>query len=310
MEGNLFISNSDILKVIKHFLLLLLILFLFDRAIGVILKQQFSKITYGTYGKINTSLNTNAEILIFGSSRAENHYNPEIISEQTRMTCRNTGLGGQSIFYYYTLLASILNRFTPKLIILDISPNVIVDFESYTKLNLFNPYYNWNNYFDEILELSPNYESFKFLLFTYRYNSTIFDIIRSDIFSFNQMHNGYQPLYGQLNRKTFTPFYLKDYEKFDSVSKIYFNKFIDLVLKHKIKLLCTISPTYEKFDKNNRITNQVKNILLKYKLKLYDFSDSPLFYNSPQYFYNQLHLNEKGSDIYTLQIIKLIKTKL
>ena len=222
------------------------------------------------------------------------------------MTCLNTGVGGESIFFNYALLASILKSYNPKLVILDISPNVITDPEKYTKLDLFNPYYGWDNSFKEILELSPNFESFKFLSYIYRYNSTIFDIINSDIFNFTEMHKGFTPFYGQLDRKTYTPYYLEDNEKFDSVTNIYLNKFIDLVLKHNVKLLCIISPTYEKFDKNNRITNQVKNISLKYKLRLYDFSDSPLFYNRPQYFYNQLHLNYKGANLYTLQIVKLI----
>lgn len=306
MAGNLFILNFNLKKLIKKFLLLLFLLFFFDRAIGIVVQKQFLKVNRGNYGKINESLNTKAEIIIFGSSRAENHYNSEIISKQTNMTCMNTGIGGQSIYFNYALLASILQNNHPKLIILDIAPNVITDSLSYQKLDFFNPYYGRNNYFNEILELSPNYSEYKFLSYTYRYNSTIYYIFMSDIFGSDKMKNGFQPLNGQLDSSTFTPFNLNYNEKFDIMKKKYLNKFIALALKNKIKIICAISPTYKKFDTNNRIINQVKDILSKYKLKLYDYSDSPLFYNHPQFFYNQLHLNKKGSDKFTFEISRLI----
>jgi len=65
----------------KYIVLFFGIIIFIDFVGGIILKKYFEKISFGTYGIVNSSLKSNAEILILGSSRAMHHYNSEIISE-------------------------------------------------------------------------------------------------------------------------------------------------------------------------------------------------------------------------------------
>ena len=63
---------------------------------------------------------TEADLLVFGSSRALHHYNTELIQESLNITSYNVGAGGQNIYYHNLLLKTVLSRYIPKTIILDL----------------------------------------------------------------------------------------------------------------------------------------------------------------------------------------------
>jgi hypothetical protein len=63
----------------------------------------------------------NADILILGSSRANNDYSPEVIMNQTGRTCYNLGMSGTNVVFHEMILDLILmNPDKPKLIIYNI----------------------------------------------------------------------------------------------------------------------------------------------------------------------------------------------
>ncbi len=67
----------------------------------------------------------NAEILIIGSSRANNNYSPEVIMNQTGHTCYNLGMSGTNIVFHETILDLVLmNPNKPKLIVYNIDDYV------------------------------------------------------------------------------------------------------------------------------------------------------------------------------------------
>lgn len=59
-----------------------------------------------------------ANILIFGSSRAAHHYVPSILSDSLDMSCYNCGMDGNGIIYGYGKLKTITARYYPKIVIL------------------------------------------------------------------------------------------------------------------------------------------------------------------------------------------------
>ena len=58
-----------------------------------------------------------ANILIFGSSRAAHHYVPSILSDSLDMSCYNCGLDGNGIIYGYGKLKTITARYYPKIVL-------------------------------------------------------------------------------------------------------------------------------------------------------------------------------------------------
>jgi len=67
-----------------------------------------------------------------------------------------------------------------------------------------------------------------------------------------------------------------------------------------------VSPTYEKFDADNRIIGEMESMVKSKGLNFYDYSDYWEFYKKPQYFKDQLHLNAVGARAFSMSIAKEI----
>ncbi len=291
---------------IKYSILFLGLIIIIDLISDVILKKQFKQIKFGDYGVINKSLNSDAEILVLGSSRAVHHYNPSIFSEVLNKSCYNAGFGGQGLFLNYALLKESIKKHPPKTVILDLAPNIIDDKKAYTKLNLLLPYYNNHKAFKEIIQFNPEFSKLEIVSSLYVYNSTLYDFSRSMLLKENESNLGFKPLNGQINDSNFNPFFLEN-EEIDPNKIIYLNKIINVCKINNIKLIGVVSPTYLKFDKRNLIINKLKKVFINNDLEFYDYSNHSKFYQKKYYFKDQLHLNGIGADNFSKDLIKKIK---
>lgn len=81
-------------------MLFVAVLFLSDLLIGRALGYFQRTTKENTAAKLNYIFDSaREEIIILGSSRAENHFNPLIIKNETDLTCFNAGVGGQGLFF-------------------------------------------------------------------------------------------------------------------------------------------------------------------------------------------------------------------
>jgi hypothetical protein len=129
MEGNLFIFSSDLMnnKDIKFLFFLLIFTIALDRGLGLVYGHlYFSKKSRNDDRFIHSILGTDEDILIFGSSRALHHYDPYIIKDYCKMSCFNAGSGGQNIYFHLALLEAAIERYIPKIVILEL---LTIDFE-------------------------------------------------------------------------------------------------------------------------------------------------------------------------------------
>lgn len=288
---------------IKYIILFFGIIFIIDFTCGRFLNKNFNNINFGDFGEINRGLKTDAEILIIGSSRAMHHYNPKILSEALNLSCYNAGIGGHGLFLNYAMLSENIKTNSPKIVILDLSPNVIVDKNSYSKLNSLLPYYEEHESFKEIIQLNPEFSKLELISNLYIYNSTLYDLVRGYFLESRNPNLGFSPLKDVINEKNFIPFYLDD-EEIDNNKIIYFNKIINLCKSKNIKLIVVVSPTFTKFDRENRIINKFNHISEKNNIEFLDYSN---FYQKSEYFIDQLHLNGLGADIFTKDLVLDIK---
>jgi len=174
-----------------------------------------------------------------------------------------------------------------------LSPNVIIDNKSYTKLNTLLPYYKNYSSFKEIILLDSKFSKLELISNLYVYNSVLYDFSR-DIFDKNiNDKNGYVPLEARMNEKDYRPIYLEK-EYFDPNKIIYIKKIINLCKIKNIKLISVISPTYDKYDVNNTIINEIRDIFNSENIEFYDYSDFSKLYKRPEFFKDQLHMNNWG----------------
>jgi len=284
-------------KSLKNILFFLIVFILLDNLAGIFLSQSFTTITFGTFGKINTSLKTNADVVILGSSRAMYHYDPNIIFNKTDYSCFNSGLGGYGLFYNFALLSESIKIHIPKIVILDLSPNVINDKKSYEKLNLFMPYTGKYRSFSELIQLDPNYHFLSRASNLYKYNSTLFEQFRN-LTSKPKNTDGFLGLTGTIDTLTFSAFYY-DHSPLDTNKLFYFKEIIKICNDNDIRLICLISPTYIKYDTSNEIIHKYNAIANTNNVEYIDHSSLQPFHLNPNYFKDQLHLNNHGATKYS-----------
>jgi len=329
MEDNLYISNSNPMlskiNILKHakyyhfkkFLIKLIIfvsfLILLDYVIGSTLRYLYFKQTTGINYRTNYSLKeTRADILIFGSSRANHHYYPTIIEDKLGMGCYNVGREGIDLFYYYALLGQILERYTPKIIFLDIKPDEFIKSQSsYDRLSCLLPYYDEFLGIRPILFLRSKYENYKLLSKIYPFNSQILTII-GGVYGYNSKKkedlNGFL-YYNNVWNKPVKEDSLND-GIIDTLKVNYYNLFIQDCKKHHIKLYIICSPSYIHFAYKKASLILAEEIAEKNNIPFIDFSNNEFFLSNPELFSNPNHLNTNGAKVFTTLIsdsISLVK---
>ena len=179
MVANLFIFSFKLkmkYRIIKVFVFVFMV-FLFDRLGGFALYQLYNKTNDFSISKLRYTLDsTNQDILIFGSSRVLNQYIPRIIEKNTGLSTYNCGFGGQGVRFSYIQLCESLKRYNPKMVILDILPNVLLDPESEQKLKFLLPYYDRDTLIYNSITNNKSMEKIKLISSIYPYNSSFISI--------------------------------------------------------------------------------------------------------------------------------------
>jgi hypothetical protein len=228
------------------------------------------------------------------------------------MSVYNTGRDGNSVFYNYAVLESVLKRYRPKIAILDVD---LGEFQkeqsSYDRLSSLLPYLHEHPYIKSIIELKGPYEKYKLLSKIYPFNSLIFSIGVGNI-DYNRSRefiediDGYVPLTNQWNKQIYIDKSIKDYEV-DSNKINILKAFITNCQSSNVKLYIFISPRFIKYcskDPSVEITHSIAN---KFQVPFYDYTKDTFFLKHPKLFADQIHLNDLGAKVYSNMVIDDIK---
>lgn len=290
-------------KFIQRTLLFTFVVAVLDFGFGIICNYLQTNAKSGGMGKRSYIVHKmNEDIIMFGSSRMEHHYNPQIISDSTHLSCYNLGENGMGILYSYPLLKITLERYKPKIIIYDITGFDFEADDNSKHVALLKPFYKYKSVKEVICNISET-EKYKMCSSLYKYNSLFVRLIGSNIRE-NATHiNGYFPIEGHM---------MYDISKsdetihnLDSLKLFYFEKFISLCEQKEVSLIFCLSPKY-KVPNNYRMI-PVMNIINKHNVELWDNYTNVDFVGNKDLFADQSHLNEEGSNMYTSMIASRLK---
>ena len=290
----------------------LLILFMLDYSIGSTLRYLYFKQDAGLLYRTTYSLDsTTADFLIFGSSTANHHYDPSIFENRLNMSVYNTGRDANTIFYNYAVFQSILKRYTPKAAILDFNVGEFQVFpDDYDRISSLLPYYYSNPEVQPIIRLKGPFEKLKLISKIYPFNSLLFTILVGNT-QYNKSrdyindHNGFIPLDHVWKKtiRTVTP--AKKYQ-LDSTKIRILKSFVRECENNNIKLYICISPRFIKYTEKDLSVEIVHRIADEYNVPFYNFSNDTLFWNHPDFFADQSHLNGKGAEVFSNKVIDKI----
>ena len=303
------ISKYDFKKnPYKRFFFNLCVLFVFvfliDFLIGNILGNYYFKkqrnYNYRTTYAIDS---TKADLLIFGSSRANHHYQPEIFENRLGLTAYNVGRDGEFIFYHYAILKAILKRYSPKIIILDFSPG---DFsrnnDFYDRLSYLLPYYKSHPEMRSIIELKSSFEKLKLLSYIYPYNSSILPIFSQNVVLQPEKKldiDGYLPITRILDDSIKVDNNPIKYEVDSTIINVY-ESYIRDCIKSKVKLYIICSPYFRKSTNKDYSVKLAIQIAKKYNVTFLDYLQDSIFINHAKLFDDPAHLNNEGAKLFSI----------
>ena len=300
----------------KRFLFRLVIFFACLVAIDLLAGGVFPRLVDAAKGGDNWRNNyicneTSEDILIFGSSSAIHHYNPAIISDSTGLSCYNCGQDGNGIILNYGRLQMIEQRYVPKLIIYDITPSfdILVSDDNHKYLNWLRAYYDRPG-ISEIFESVDKTEKYKMMSNMYRYNSRFVQIVSDCVRPLQSSGlNGYRPLEGAMDMMKVRDNDVEDAEQisyqYDSLKLYYWDKLFQLT--SNTKLILVLSPLW--YGMRSEEYAPLQKVCEEYGLVLINFANNPKYLQNPEYYKDGMHLNAKGADEFTRDLIKVLKEK-
>jgi len=299
-------------KFAYKLLILIVIMFVVDRVCGSIMAHFFEKEPLGDAAAFAHAIeNPKEDILVYGSSRAMHTYDPRVLEKELGLSCFNCGRNASTIIYHAAIMPSALDRQgpLPKAIILDVTPKELSwrngEEGNEVLASMILPYVNKNKQFEKMAnDLFPKELMKAKVSKLYPYNSMILSIIRNYSAKGNDNIAGYVPLFG--TKASHKPITLKINTEVDEYAKTKFEFFVKEVTSRRIPLYVIISPAFVNPFPDTKSEIATKEILAKYNVPLWDYSVDTTF-RKRKYFYDNVHLNEKGATAFSEFIAKRIK---
>ena len=297
------------MKVCAFFVLIAVFDVLFGWAIGSITKR----IDKGGAGRDNLICNkVTDEVIIFGSSRAEHHYNAQMISDSLGISCYNCGEGGCGIILAYGRLLMLTERYTPKAIIYEVTPSFdfLVGQDNHKYLGRLKQHYERIGIDGIFLSVDPT-ERYKMLSGMYRHNSSFLQnlIVYFTKYSTDTGIKGFRAINEEMDtmkiRKDEIQYDSRKGYVYDSLKIQYIEKFLEKT--REMKLVFVVSPMW--YGQDTLVLEPIKRICEKRNSPLIDFSNSPKYVHHNEYFKDGTHLNARGADEFTRDLIEELKKR-
>jgi len=261
----------------------------------------------------------NSDIIISGASRAWEHINSTRLGDSLHTTVYNIGINGHTFWMQYLRHRLLLehNR-KPKLIIHSLDIFTLRKGADLFEPDQFLPYMFFDNEMEKSASSLRGYSFFDYNLPLLRYYGKKEAIMQAMKLFIKPSGDslirirGYraqdQPWNNDFERVTAKT---KSFEvKFDTASLNLFDRYLNECRTNNIKVIFVYSPEYiegQRFVKNrDEIIGVYTKFSKKYDIPFYDYSNDSLSFQR-KYFYNALHLNKVGAELFTGKLIQRLK---
>ena len=258
--------------------------------------------------KDNFCLNrVDADIVIIGSSRGQNAYVPAMLRDSINQyigknySLYNGAIEEKTVYASACTIESILARYSPKLIVFDITQwECSGAREKEMDYSIVN--YHNNEYVKQYVDRLGVRERLLAQSNMYRFNRKFIGILAS--FSQPGNEDGYKPKFNKMKEvsiadtaiiKTAKP--MDDYCA-ESVARV-----MKLAKDKGVLLVMAFSPMFTPDDSNDDLLELCR----LYDTPCVDYYDLENFNRHPEYFNDPIHLNDDGAHLYTKMFFEAIK---
>ena len=295
-------------KFILHILLFFAIVAVIDLCVGFTGDYLQAHAKSGDTRKTNgLVMNDNHDILVFGSSRACHHYDTPFLSDTLGLDVYNAGYDGNGVVLAYGLFDMILERYQPKLVVLDVEPAFDINFYSADNghlryIGLLKPYYRHTGAEEVIRDVSEE-EWYKCFSGMMRYNTTIISKALDNVRIEASDNKGFLPLAGSYVSET--PKKDKTKTNVDSFKVAYFERMLLLAQSKTVPIMVVASP---KLGVDSSASLQpVIELCKKHDVPFFDYYTDAEFIQHKEWFKESMHLNNVGARFFSGKLLYDIK---
>lgn len=295
-------------KLIFKIFLWIAIIAALDICFGVVMGYLYMNSKGGeTYKQVYITEKANEDILIFGSSRANHHYDPRIFQDSLGMSCFNCGYDGMGILINYCNFQMLTKRYTPKCVLYDMAPKFdYLDGDDTRYLTRLRPLYFRCGVVKEIVSEIDRSESVKCLSSFYSYNGLAIQTVQDFLFARYGGIDGYLPLNDTMLKEPEEYSYGEDpFQCLDSLKIRYLSKLIDECRQKDITLVFCISPYYRRSDFKEY--EPLFEIAGRNNIPVLDYSTDSAICTDPSLFSDGTHLNKAGAEKYSRIVVSDIE---
>lgn len=306
-------------KQLKTFFIKLLIfgciLIVVDLLAGYMLRYAFYKQKSGKYFTTSYAIRQAKEdVIIFGNSHAAQHFDAPLMRSKLNKTVFNFGNQGQGILYSYPVIKTVLSRYSPHLIIIDLDYDELkfneVDRE---RLSVLLPYFKTNTFIDSALAIIPGRQDINAYSSLYRYNSTLGYVLLN---IFKPDHNksmaslGYDPTPGDLcsNLAAETP-PVDTAIRFDELKIRQLANLLAFIKHKRVNVLVTTTPLFNAPGDSNVYKEKLMGILKQQGINYFDGGSDTEFKGNCKLFNDPTHLNPQGAALWSTKCVRYIEEK-
>lgn len=294
-------------KKIYFVAIILFIVFGFDIMIGAVSKQAIKSVNDVGLNQTNSAqalFKRKADVLILGSSRANHSFDCKIMHNELGLSCYNAGRDGMNIMYDGMILFSYLERYIPKLVVLDLNASMLDDSwnETWQEMLCF---YGMSEAVDEVINSQAKpIEMLKLQSNIYRYNKTWEWLLKARLSQDQSFLDGYRPMPVQHDSPG-TVDSVNQTFKADKNNLEMLDKIVKRCKDRGIQLIITYSPSLI-VDSGN-FAKFLFDYGRKNNLVVFNWNGDVEYSSNPQWFYDKTHLNEDGAKNFTIDFVEKLK---
>ena len=282
-------------KFILHIILFCVLLVCCDVVLGSGFRYLIAHAKGGDTG-LNNLINNEmrADILFMGSSRARYHYAPSVFEDTLGLSAFNCGRSGNGIILMYGVYKMISERYTPKVILYEVTPMYdFLSIDNHTFLPYLRYYYDRQGVDSLFWDIDPT-ERIKMLSNIYRCNMDVPQLVLDNLRSLDAESKGFVPLEGEMG---YDPAEEEELPSGCDDKKI---KYIEKLINDcqgKTQLVFLASPAYR--AESDQAFEPIRDIAAKHNIPFINHYCDTTFTTHKAYFYNPDHMNRRGAEAYS-----------
>lgn len=295
----------------KRFIINILIFFGIVAAVDVVVGKVFgymqaSRAKGRTGVEYHVCKALDEDVLIMGSSRASHHYVPQIIEDSLGVSCFNGGQDGNGIVMQYGRWKMLSEHKVPKLIVYDIEPSFdMVENDNERYIDRLKPFAGDKPVRTYMASLFPM-ERLKLTSSMYRYNYKFLEILSDCVIS-PTIQKGYIPLKGHIRQEMIEA--KQDASKvlpeLDAVKLECLEKLISEAQGAGCQIVLVSSPYWKGHTRTD--FSVIEGLAEKYGVTFLNYAKTELA-GSPDYFADTMHMNDDGAQLFTIDLIRYLKS--